>query len=172
MHTRDTNLAVLGPDLASDIRRPLARRHDPALDDDLGAHRHGPQIRTAQRAADVAAVQVARPRDRQQDRRGQAVEQRRRAPAVQVAGFVAQLGRAGEGPQRALRLGGRRHECGVLQRQRVEADRCAGRRVRDEFVVEDADAVGGREGEVGSLVGLDSGRHFYVRGRAEGQLRG
>ena len=90
---------------------------------------------------------------------------------MQVAGLVAELGRDGEGPGRALGGGRGGDETRVVQGQGVEAHALAGGGRRGEFVVEGADAVGGREGEVGVLVGLDATGHGWS-GVGEGEGRG
>lgn len=166
MRTADTDLAIQGPDLAPHHRRLLARRHDPALDDARGAVRHGPEVGRRERAADVAGVEEAGPRDRQERRRGEGVEDGGRGAAVQVAALVAQLRRDGEGPFRRLRRCVDGDEPRGAEGPRVEAVIVG---VGGERGVQGLDAVEDGQREVGSAVGVFS--HFGRRVGGQGLRR-
>ena len=107
----------------------------------------------------MSAIKEAWPRNGQEHGGGEGVEERRRAATVQVAAFVAEFGRRGEGPECGLRVGGCGDEARVVEGEGVEADGFIGGGRGSEFVVEGEHAVGGRQGEVGVLVGSDSTGH-------------
>lgn len=92
MNTRDAELSI-DKDLAHDVRRVPTGCLDLTLHDRLGPHGHRAHVGHGDGARDVAGVEEAGLRDRDQRRRRQVVEQRGSSSAVQVAGFVAQLWR-------------------------------------------------------------------------------
>ena len=122
----------------------------------------------------MATVEEPRPCDSEERCRGQAVKEGRGAAAVQVAALVTEFGRYGEGPSCALGTGRGGDESGVVEGEGVEAGWGGGiGGWSGEFGVECLDARVGGEGEIGFLIGLDSGRHdssFGGRWKGESEV--
>ncbi|KAB8542105.1 hypothetical protein FH972_025568 [Carpinus fangiana] len=91
------HLALLAPDLAAQLRHAPPDVHHLAVDRRLCADAPGPQVRAVDGAADAGELPEARARDGRNGDRGQDVEDRGCAAAVQVVHAVAERGVDGQG---------------------------------------------------------------------------
>jgi hypothetical protein len=109
MLPNNTQVSIINPlDLRPQQRKPLPGMHQHTHKPYLRALRHGPQISHLEVATDASEREPPGPRHPQQNGGGENVDQRRRAPAVQVPHVVAEVRRHG---QQVRGLGGGRAPC-------------------------------------------------------------